>query len=155
MREIGEAVDHGDRGVLGELVDLGLVERPDHQSREEPREHERGVAVGLAACELELGGREEERHAAELRDPDLERDPGPGRGLVEDQADRPTRQHTELGPSCALGLQLVGEAEKRLQLVVRPVGDAREVSSLELGRNPGHALMLQPTQTCVSSTEVL
>ena len=83
-------------GVLGELLDLRLVERADHQGRQEAREDERRVAVRLAACQLQLGRRQEERHAAQLRDPDLERDPRPRRRLVEDQPDRPAGQDAEL-----------------------------------------------------------
>ena len=114
---VGEAVDHGDRGVLGELLDLGLLERPDHQCREEAGEDERRVAVRLAARELELGCREEQRHPAELRDPDLECDARSGRGLVEDEADRPAGEDAELAATRALGLQLVGQVEQRLELL--------------------------------------
>ena len=42
---VGEPVDDRDRRVLGELVDLGLVERADHDRAQEAREDERRVAV--------------------------------------------------------------------------------------------------------------
>ncbi len=115
--EVGEPVDHRDRGVLGERVDLVLVERADQEGADEAREHERRVAVALAARELEVGGGKVERHPAELRDPDLEPDAGAGRRLVEDHPDRPARQHAQLLAAEALLLQLVGEVERELELV--------------------------------------
>ena len=36
MGLVGQAVDDRDGGVLGELVHLVLLERPDHERREEP-----------------------------------------------------------------------------------------------------------------------
>jgi hypothetical protein len=53
--EVGEAVDHWDRGVLGELLDLRLLVGADHERGEEAREDEGGVPVGLAPGELKLG----------------------------------------------------------------------------------------------------
>jgi len=43
--------------VLGELVHLGLFERPDQEGADEAREDERRVAIALATCELKVGGR--------------------------------------------------------------------------------------------------
>ena len=142
MREIGEPVDDRDRGVLGERVDLGLVERADQERADEPREHERGVAVALAAGELQVGGGQVERHAAELRDPDLEADAGAGRRLVEDHPDRAAREHAQLLAPRPLLLQLVGEVERERELVARPVGDARVAAALEAVGDARHAWML-------------
>ena len=63
---VGEAVDHGHARELGELVDVGLRVRADHDRVEVAREHHRGVAHGLAAAELQLALRQVERVAAEL-----------------------------------------------------------------------------------------
>ena len=123
--------------MLGELVHLVLAERPDHDRRQEPREDEGGVAVRLAARELELSGGQEERHPPELRDPDLERDARPRRRLVEDQPDRSTGEHSQLGSARALGLELVGEIQQGLELVPTPVRHAREVATLEASGTPG------------------
>ena len=43
--------------VLGELLDLGLVERADQDRADEAREHERGVAVlsPRASCRSAAG----------------------------------------------------------------------------------------------------
>ena len=147
VRLVGQAVDDGDRGVLRELLDLGLLEGADHERGEEAREDERRVAVRLAARKLELGRGQEERHAAELRDADLERHACPRRRLVEDEPDRAARQDAELGTPRALGLQLVREVEERLQILTRPAGDAREARSLQVGRGrrpPADATAARP-----------
>ena len=47
---VGEAVDHGHARELGQLVDVGLRERADHDRVEVAREHHRGVAHRLAAA---------------------------------------------------------------------------------------------------------
>jgi hypothetical protein len=138
MRLVREAVDHGDRGVLGELLDLRLLVGADHERGQEAGENERGVAVGLSARQLELRRGQEERHPAQLRDPDLERDPRAGRGLVEDEADRAPRQQAELRPPRALGLQLVGEVEESRELVARPAGDACEAPSFQVRGDARH-----------------
>ena len=114
---IGQAVDDRDRRVRRELLDLGLVERADHDRAEEPREHERGVAGRLAPRELEVGGGHVEGHAAELRDPDLRADPGARRRLAEDEADGAAGEDAQLLAPCPLDLQLVGEVEREEQLV--------------------------------------
>ena len=139
MGEIREPVDHRDRRMLGERVDLGLVERADQERADEPREHERGVAVALAAGELEVGGGKVERHPAELCDPDLEGDAGAGRGLVEDHPDRAAGEDAQLLAPRPLLLQLVGEVERELELRPRPVGDPRVAAALEVVGDAGHA----------------
>ena len=136
--EIREPVDHGDGGVLGELVHLGLVERPDQEGADEPREDECGIAIALAARELEVGGGEVERHPAELGDPDLERDAGAGGGLVEDHPERAAGKDAQLLAPRALLLQLVREVERELELPPRPVGDAGVVAALEVFRDARH-----------------
>ena len=143
MREIRQPVDDGDGGVLGELLDFLLLERPDHERGQEAGEDERRVAVRLAASELELRGGEEQRHAAELRDPDLERDASSRRRLVEDQPDGAAGENAQLGPARALGLELVREVEERLELGARPGGDAREAPALQLRGDARHRPKVQ------------
>ena len=124
--------------MLGELLDVGLRERPDHDRVEVAREHVRRVLDRLAPTELEIARREIQAHAAELRDADLERDPGPGRRLLEDHSERaPGQEGVGLSPLVRL-LQGAGEVERRHELVPRPVGNPREVPSLQLVRHGGH-----------------
>ena len=137
--EVGEAVDHRDRGVLGELLDLRLLVGANHDRGEEAREDERGVAVGLPARELELRRGEEERHPAELGDPDLEGDARSRGRLVEDEPDRAAGEKPELAAAGALCLQLVGEVEEHCELVARPARDAGEATALQLLGTPAKA----------------
>jgi hypothetical protein len=84
-----EHVDHGDLGVLGELAQRGLRARPQRDRGHMTGEHERRVADGLAARELQLPRPQDHRVAAELDDPDLERRARPRRRLLEDERDGP------------------------------------------------------------------
>ena len=118
--------------MLRKGLHLFLLEGADHESREEPGEDDRRVPVRLAPGQLELSRRQEQRHSAQLGDPDLERHARAGRGLVEDQPDRPAGQDAELPTSRALGLELVGEIEQGRELVLRPAGDAGEASPFEV-----------------------
>ena len=56
MEFVGQAVDDGDARGLGERVDLGLVERPDHDPVDVAREDEPCVLDRLAAAQLEISG---------------------------------------------------------------------------------------------------
>src|SRR2546422_7559855 len=60
MRQIGEAVDHGDGGVPRQLLDLGVVERPDHDPVHVARQHSRRVGDRLPPPDLDVAGREEQ-----------------------------------------------------------------------------------------------
>jgi hypothetical protein len=89
--EVGQRVDHGDRAVLREPLDLGLGKRTDHDGVHVPRQNLRGVSDGLTAAHLHPGsaaGRQRQRLSAELVDSDLERDAGACRLLGEDHRDR-------------------------------------------------------------------
>jgi hypothetical protein len=141
---VGEAVDDGDRRVLRELVDLCLVEGADHDAAQEAGEDERGVARRLPARELEVGGGDVERHAAQLRDPDLGADPRPCRRLAEDEPHGSPREDPKLTAARALDLQLVGEVERCPELVGAPVRDKREAPSLERLGDPRHGAIVLP-----------
>ncbi len=143
MREVGEAVDDRNRRVLRVLVHLRLVEGADQDRAEEAGEDECRVAGRLAARELEVGGRDVERHAAELRDSDLGADPRSRRRLAEDEADGSPRKQSQLTASRTLDLELVGEVEREAELLRAPVGDPREVPALERVGDARHGAMLE------------
>ena len=138
MRRVGEAVDDGDRGVRRELVHLCLVERADGDRAQEPRKDERRVTRRLTARELEVRGRDVERHAAGLGYADLGADARARRRLAEDKADSPAGQDPQLPPARALDLQLVREVERRPELVGAPVRDPGEAPALERLGDPSH-----------------
>ncbi len=117
--------------MLRVVLDLGLLERADHDRAQEPGEDERGVPGGLAPPELEVGGGHVQRHPAELRDPHLRADPGARRRLAEDQPHGAAGEDPELLPPSPLDLQLPGETECQLELVRAPGGDPREAPAFQ------------------------
>jgi hypothetical protein len=139
---VGEPVDHGDARMFGELLDLGLCERPDQDCAHEAREHERRVPAALAAGELQVGRRYVHGHAAELGYSYLGADARARRRLVEDERDGAAREHAQLLTAGPLDLQLVSDVERQLQLLARPGGDARIAPAFERFGDPGHAAML-------------
>ena len=125
--------------MLREVLDVLLGEGADHDRVEVALENVSRVPDRLAAAELEVAGREVEPVAAELRDPDLERDSRSRRGLLEDEPDRPAGQElVRLALALEL-LQLVGQVEDALQLLGAPASDAREVPPFQVLRDLDHA----------------
>src|SRR5919204_5542030 len=102
------------------------------------REHCRGVAERLAAAELQIGGREVERVAAELRDPDLEGDASPRRGLLEDHPEGAAGEKVVLLSPLLPLLEVVREVEHAEQLIAAPVRNPREVPAFEAFRDDRH-----------------
>ena len=88
--EVREGVHHRHLGGTREDFETLLLEGAQHDRVEVPREHPPGVLDRLAAAELQLARGQHDRMGAQLRDPDLERDPGARAGLLEDQPDRAT-----------------------------------------------------------------
>ena len=117
--------------MAGELLDVVLREGADHQAVEVAREHRRGVAQRLAAAELQVRRGQVEPVAAELRDPDLERDARPGRGLLKDHPERPAGKELVLLATLLALLEVVGEVENAQQLLAAPVRNSREVPALQ------------------------
>src|SRR3712207_9113205 len=64
VKLVGEAVDHRDLGMLGELVDVTLGEGADHDRDQVAREHLGRVLDRLAPAELEVRS---EEHTSELQ----------------------------------------------------------------------------------------
>ena len=88
MQQIGEAIDHRHVGVLRELLDVLVRERADHDAVHVARQHARRVGNRLAAAELDVARREEERVSAELKRADLERHARARARLHEDHGER-------------------------------------------------------------------
>ena len=86
--EVVEAADDRDLCVLGQCQHDLVVECAVHDPVDEPAHDVRGVLHGLAVSELHLAGIEVQRVSAELGDTDVERDPGPGAGLLENHGQR-------------------------------------------------------------------
>ena len=117
MLGVGQPVDDGHVGVLGQLLDVGLGEGADHDRVDVAREHPGRVLDRLAAPELQVGGREVEAYAAELGDADLERDARSRRRLLEEHGQCPAGEELVGIPLCLRTLELVGQVERRCQLL--------------------------------------
>src|SRR5207245_5204750 len=83
-------------------------------------------------------GRWVQAGSAELLDPDLERDPGSGRGLLEDHSERPPGEEVVLLSRLQQALELVGQVEHLEELLPAPVGDPGEGAALEAVRDRDH-----------------
>jgi hypothetical protein len=120
-----EHVHHRHAGEASQLLEalVGAGAQPDRGHV--AGEHQRGVADRLAAGELHLVRAQEQRVAAELDDAGLERDPGAGGGLLEQQRDgapgeRPGGER--------VGLELDGAVEQPLDLGAGELGTADDVT---------------------------
>ena len=123
--EVGEPVDHRNRGEPGQLLDLGVVVGADHDAVHVAREHAGGIGDRLAAADLDVLAGEEEGLAAELVGADLKGDAGPGGRLGEDHGQG---FPGEGGLPVLLGLHPFGEVEELLDLRTAEVGDLEEVA---------------------------
>ena len=88
----------------GQFADGVVGAGPDHDRIDVAGQHPRRVRRRLATGELKLVPAQDDRDGAELRDPDLEGDPGPRRGLLEDERDAPPGQLVGADPLPAAGL---------------------------------------------------
>jgi hypothetical protein len=86
----------------------------------------------VAATKLEVARGKVEPGAAELVDPDLERDPSSGRGLLEDHSERPAGEEAMLLARLVLALQVVRQVEHLEQLLGTPVRDPGERTTLQV-----------------------
>ena len=125
MRQVGEPVDDGDVGVAGKLLDVGVRVRTDHDPVAHPRQHARHVADRLAAPQLDIARRQEERVPAQVVRPHFERDAGARGRFHEDHRQRLAGQRLARVP---LGANVLGEHEQAVELGGREVENAEEVA---------------------------
>jgi hypothetical protein len=130
--EVRQGVDHGDVRRSGQRFEASLLERPDHDGLHVAGHDAPGVLDGLSSTQLEFARGENDGVSTQLVDRDLERDPRPGGGLLEDHRDGSACQRA--GPVSGRGLQLGRALEEILQLGPGEVVDREEV--------PGHARSL-------------
>jgi hypothetical protein len=110
-----EHVEHGDRGVRGQLLEDRVVARAHADGVDMARENERRVAGRLVARELELVRPQDQRVACQLDDAGLERDPRARGRLLEQkrhvaslQGARGVRSRFELERPVEQGVEVVG-----------------------------------------------
>ena len=134
MLLVGERVHDRDRRGLRPFLELRLRERANRDRVEIRREHACRVGERLAARELQLLGLERDRRAAELCDRNRERDARARRRLLEQQAERASRQPRLV----AVELELGCEVEHRFRLGGREIGGAQEVATCERDGERAH-----------------
>ena len=132
VTDVSVAPTHRRRGMLTSMMrrqldDLLLGDRADDDRVDVAGEHAGRVLERLAASQVAVGGGQADAGAAELTDPDLEGDPRPGRGLVEDQRQRAAGQQLMRLTPGQRGFQLVRQVESRGQLFRFPVRNAEEM----------------------------
>src|SRR3712207_5599919 len=130
---VGEAVYDGDLGGLGELLDLLVVEGPDHDGVYVAGEDAPGVRRGLPLADLYLLRQQVEGVAAELVHADLEGDAGAVRGLLEDHSQRPAAQGPEGDARPLEPLCLGGFVEDEARLIRGELGQCEAVAAGEGG----------------------
>jgi hypothetical protein len=118
MAAIGQAVDHGDCGIVRKLGQRGVQVRAHHERIGIAREHLRRIGNRLAAAELGVGVIETDRLPAELTHGDIEGDARACRRLLED--------HDEDHVLDALRLERLRNALAGLLHLVRHVDDTAQ-----------------------------
>src|SRR3712207_5997107 len=153
---VGEAVYDGDLGGLGELLDLLVVEGPDHDGVYVAGEDAPGVRRGLPLADLYLLRQQVEGVAAELVHADLEGDAGAVGGLLEDHSQRPATQGTVGDARLLKRLYLCGLVEDEPDLPRGELGQGQAVAAGERGGGRrGVVELLDHQATAAGSTAVV
>ncbi len=137
---VGKRVDHGHRSRRGQPFQPLLRERPYDDHIDVPAEDGGRVLDGLAPAKL--GGRRVHHHRvpAELGHGDVEGQPGPGGGLLEQQHHRTAGKRPGLAGTRAAGrLQPVRRVQDGGLFLRRQVGVEEEVSGHETASKANRA----------------
>ena len=123
----GQGVDHGDRRLARQLLDLLVGPGADHDRVQIAGQHPGGVGDRLATGELQFVPSQDQRRRAQLGHADLEGDPRPRRGLLEDEGDAATGQLAGAGAVPPAGFQLGGAVEQLAELECAQLFACQEV----------------------------
>ena len=111
-----QPVDDRHLGRGGQLGDGLVGAGADHDRVDVAGEHPRRVGDRLPAGDLHFVAAQDDRRGAELGDADLEGDPRPGRGPLEDEGDAAAGERVAAEPLAATGFQLRRAVEQLAQL---------------------------------------
>src|SRR5688572_4314068 len=128
MKQVGEAVEDGDRGEAGQLLGAIVAKGAHHDRMAIAGQHPGGVPDRLAPAQLRVPLAQHHRVSAQLVDPDLEAGPRARRGLLEDHPQHPPRAGGVCLPDRAQEAELLGALDEGLDLAVRQVPEAEEVA---------------------------
>ena len=123
MQQVRQRIDDRDARPLCKLLHAVMAERADHDAVEVARQHARRILDRLAAPELQVAVRQEQRLSAELVHARFERNARARRGLLENHAERLALEDMVLHARLLHGLELLGEREDLVELVERQVVD--------------------------------
>ncbi len=114
MEIVGQSVDHRNRSVDRQIDHILMRERSRHDAVDEACQHLGSIGDRLTPPELDVIARQKQGVTTELGHPDLEADPRPGRGLLEDHPQAAAFEHGR--EPLWLGLHLGRQIEDPLDL---------------------------------------
>ncbi|MOA06056.1 hypothetical protein D3C78_1256770 [compost metagenome] len=129
VQVIGQAVYHRYTGVGGEFGQGAVGKGADHHRVEHARHDDGAVADRLAAAQLGIARGQENRLAAELDHAGFERQPGPGRGFLEDHPQYAVFQGFEQYAAVTQVLQLDASTDHTEQFVGCEIHQGEKVPS--------------------------
>ena len=124
----GQTVPHGDAGILGQLLDGGLVEATVLDAVEHATQHAGGVLHALLDADLAAGGTQVGHVGTLVVSANLKSAAGAGRGLLEDKGDVLAFQAGLLSAGIFGALQVAGQVEQIIELLRRKVEDLKEIA---------------------------
>ena len=137
---VGEPVPHRHSGVLGQDLDLLLAEPSVLDAVVGAPQHPSGVLHRLLVADLRAAGVEVGDVGTLVIGGHLERGPGPGRGLLEDERDVLVGQVWTLIAAVLGRLQVRGQSQQELELGRGEVEFLQEAAVAEVER---HVFLLQ------------
>ena len=132
MELVGEAVPHGDAGVVSELLDLLLLEATVLDAVEHAAEDASGVGDGLLVAHLGAGGIKVGDAHAEVVGADLEGATRARGGLLEEKGDVLALEVTVRDAGALHVLEVDGEVEQVVDLLGGEVEELQEVTTTKV-----------------------
>ncbi|MNM83949.1 hypothetical protein D3C81_960210 [compost metagenome] len=129
VRLVGQRVDHRHTRVGGEFGQGAVGVGTDHHHVEHARQHDGTVADRLATAQLGVARGQEDGLAAELDHAGFERQPGTGRGFLEDHPQHAVFQGFEQYAAVTQVLQLDASTDHTEQFVGCEIHQGEKVPS--------------------------
>lgn len=127
VQVIGQAIDDRHAGVGGEFGQGAVGEGADHYRVKHARHNDRAVTDRLAATQLGVARRQEDRLATQLDHAGFERDAGARRGLLEDHPQYAVFQRLEQYAAVTQVLELNASTDHADQLFGRAIHQGEKV----------------------------
>src|SRR5215475_14466298 len=151
MLVIAESVDHRHGGMLGQLHQGAMSEDPRRDAVDPAGEVPRHVGDRLAFAHADLLRGEIDGGASELNHAHLERHPRAEGWLLEDEREGPAAEGCDPLARLHPGLELGGELEEPVDVILRQILDRQEVRHC-LADSKALSMMAQPSPISFSVT---